>query len=806
MNAISLWTRLFLLSLLLLPAHCTCVRAQTTVLDSLKAVLPLEKDPLRRIDLHGGILRQCIFYGDFEQGKEHIDEIAKLSREAGYIRGEIQALLFQARYLEEEGDPDFMEAFTAAKHLAQQHGDQRALRSIISDELLDLYDAGDITGYEQKLNEYRTEYPPKTPGQRASFLCSEADLHLLRGEDSLALANYLRALPLYDEHSRNPPVMPELGRPSVLHNTTPYVNQAKLLVEMSRLTMDMGDFGTSIDYLERAQTIFTDAEADAFVSWTLIDLSEAYAAKGEMEKAATTAQQALATFERLGRQPDLADAYQTLGLLYYEQEDYAAAERFFLKGYAIAEPLNDHTVNWEFSEALYALYTQTEQAGKAQTYLEKGLEIARDSQDETLIGPALANLGRGLVQNNRYEQAIPYLLEARTITEQMNDPSYVFAAVEGLTQAYLGLTRLDSAAHYLAATKAITDAHFNIVQKQTTAALAVAVAEAQKDYKAALAELKVYNTYSKQLFSGAAQGKLKAEEVRQNVNDINKEKALAEQQAALLSERNQLYLALTLVLLGLLIFAAYAYRQIRKVKQQLEAQNQQLEQLNATKDKFFGIIAHDIRSPIVALDGVGEQMSYYLEKGKTDKLERLAGRVNGTAKRLSSLLDNLLNWALLQQGVIPYHPKAINITDIGNDIFEMFRSNAEVKNISLRLEVEDGLKVHADEAALQTILRNLVSNAIKFTPEGGKVSIRTENKGDKVFITVNDTGTGISAEKMKQLFTLEKTSEPGTAGEKGTGLGLTLVKELTELNKGSLRVSSEPLVGSEFRISLPAES
>ena len=196
-------------------------------------------------------------------------------------------------------------------------------------------------------------------------------------------------------------------------------------------------------------------------------------------------------------------------------------------------------------------------------------------------------------------------------------------------------------------------------------------------------------------------------------------------------------------------------------------------------------------------------MTYYLEKQQADKLARLASRVEKTAQQLGTLLDNLLNWALLQQGVIPYHPKPINVKQAMVELMEIFQANAQAKNIQLESNIPEDLIAYADENTFQAILRNLLSNAIKFTPNGGKVAVTTENKEHKVFININDTGTGISVEKMAKLFAIDKASEKGTAGEKGTGLGLLLVKELVELNKGKVLVESKINQGSRFTVSLP---
>jgi signal transduction histidine kinase len=155
--------------------------------------------------------------------------------------------------------------------------------------------------------------------------------------------------------------------------------------------------------------------------------------------------------------------------------------------------------------------------------------------------------------------------------------------------------------------------------------------------------------------------------------------------------------------------------------------------------------------------------------------------------------------------MIPYNPKAVDIQSVAQENIELFTPVAEAKNITLKNEILTTSPVFSDESALQTIIRNLVNNAIKFTPEGGEVSISTEEKGDKIFIKINDTGTGIAADKLEKLFSLNKQSSKGTAGEKGSGLGLMLCKELVELNKGTIQAISELGKGSSFVFSLPRE-
>lgn len=293
------------------------------------------------------------------------------------------------------------------------------------------------------------------------------------------------------------------------------------------------------------------------------------------------------------------------------------------------------------------------------------------------------------------------------------------------------------------------------------------------------------------------------ERTKQQVEDFQAAKEKAELENQVLTTRYQLFGAISLALLLILAAGGYLFRQLSITRKKLADKNLRLSQLNDTKDRFFGIIAHDIRSPITALDGVGEQMEFYLKKQDTGKLKRLAERVDSTSKKLTNLLDNLLNWALLQKGMIPYHPKAVNVHDIVEENIELYRDVADLKDITLENKVEKGVEVYADLSAVSTIIRNLINNAVKFTKKGGRVSVSTEVQNERVQININDTGTGIGAERLEKIFTLNKTRSKGTANEKGAGLGLILCKDLVELNKGTITAISELGKGSSFIFSLP---
>ncbi len=263
-----------------------------------------------------------------------------------------------------------------------------------------------------------------------------------------------------------------------------------------------------------------------------------------------------------------------------------------------------------------------------------------------------------------------------------------------------------------------------------------------------------------------------------------------------------------LIIISILAIIIYAfYRDKNKINRILEAQKKELENLNQTKDKFFSIISHDLRGPISAFHGIGRSIKYAVNAQETQQLNALAEDIDQSVDKLSSLLDNLLNWALQQQGQFPVVPEKINLLEMCEEVRGTFSNMARVKGITVDVEIETDIFIWADMNTTRTIIRNLLSNALKFTPENGRVLIRANADGKHARIEIKDTGVGISEDKLKTIFHLkDKKSTFGTSGEKGLGLGLQLVHEFVQINNGTIEAFSRLKEGSSFTIQLPVYS
>jgi len=235
----------------------------------------------------------------------------------------------------------------------------------------------------------------------------------------------------------------------------------------------------------------------------------------------------------------------------------------------------------------------------------------------------------------------------------------------------------------------------------------------------------------------------------------------------------------------------------------INQQRDELLKLNADKDRFISIIGHDLRSPFNSLLGFSELLSKNSRKYDSDKIEKLATNIHKSAQHSYNLLDDLLQWARAEQGNIAFEPQNLNLTIVCNDALETLAPIAKEKSINISTQVEDKLKVFGDANMLKTVLRNLVSNAIKFTGSGGVIDIKAEMDAENVVIAVRDNGIGIPSDVLPKLFDItEKISTSGTSGETGTGLGLLLCKEFVEKHGGRIWAESEEGKGSEFVFTL----
>lgn len=268
-----------------------------------------------------------------------------------------------------------------------------------------------------------------------------------------------------------------------------------------------------------------------------------------------------------------------------------------------------------------------------------------------------------------------------------------------------------------------------------------------------------------------------------------------------------LVLAVGLILIGgILTFKLNKRRQLEQAQRDvIEAQNVQLASLNNSKDRIMGIIAHDLRGPIGTLDHVADMGQGLIEAEDYSTLKDIFRHLKNTTLSLNDLLGNLLDWAVSQEGNLSVRPGEIQIAEVWQKVEGLYQDMASTKNISIATNVADGVVVHADYNSLFTILRNLLNNALKFSTTGGTIVLSAmQEPANITVISIKDTGKGMTSAQLDRLRVADRAQHTrGTAGEKGAGLGMLIVKELLALNKGRIIISSGIDLGTTVKIYLP---
>lgn len=244
---------------------------------------------------------------------------------------------------------------------------------------------------------------------------------------------------------------------------------------------------------------------------------------------------------------------------------------------------------------------------------------------------------------------------------------------------------------------------------------------------------------------------------------------------------------------------------LKFARDELQSVTNNLAESNAIKDKMFSVIGHDLRSPVGSIKMMLELILGDFDNYEPKKIKETLNSLSKTTEEVFNLLENLLWWARSQNGTLAIFPENIELTSLISGLYYLNKGSFSLKNIQFSNSVEKECLVHADMNMLKTVLRNLISNAIKFTPEGGTVSVSATEEGEFVEIRVSDTGVGISDDNLSKLFDeKQQMSSLGTNNEAGSGLGLILCKNFVQSNNGKIRVESTLGKGSTFTVEIPA--
>lgn len=548
--------------------------------------------------------------------------------------------------------------------------------------------------------------------------------------------------------------------------------EASILHNMGLIYLRKGDYPTSLDYLLKSLGIKKSLEG-VKTSNTLSSIGEVYRYKKDYDKALDYYYQALEEAKLTNDLNNIATALNSIEIIYRKRGDFENALK----------------------------------------YRMQVIEIEKETEDDTGLAISYNNLGELYSAQNKLEEALQYLYQSLEIKKRLNNRAGIIHTSEELALVYKKMGDFEKSVTFAEESMKLAKEIDNR-RKQLDLYLTLSqIYQSFGKYKEALEYHIDYTTLKDSLLNTTKETLISEMETKyQTVKKEAENKLLkseAEQQLAIIAQKNQLVMVFIIGLLILLLMIGLllrAYQQKNKNNKALIKQKEQLTQLNATKNRFFGIIAHDLRGPLTALQGISGLLNYNIKKGDIISLNKIALQIEDSALKVNVLLDNLLKWALSQEGAMPYNPQRLALKSLVDESLQYFKDMAAAKDIALKVDIAQELHVHADKETLSTIFRNLISNSIKFTNNGGSVNFSAISSHDTIRINVADNGTGIEQNKLDKLFILDESKiTSGTNAEKGTGLGLVLVKDFIQMNHGTIEIESNLNQGSIFSIILPTK-
>ncbi len=593
---------------------------------------------------------------------------------------------------------------------------------------------------------------------------------------------------------------------------------ARILHQIAGVYDDIGNYQAALDYYKKSLVLKQKIDDKKGIANTYNNIGIIYKDMGDYSKSLEYHLKAQALYDDAGNSEDEALSFMNIGIIYKNLEDYKKSLEYSNKALQSFKKANNVKMYARTMNNIGNVYLKLNDFFRAEEYFDKSLASFRELDDKKMLAKCMNNIGNLKLRTGNKDSALYYYLKAKKIHHEIDDKQGLAIIYQNIGNIYIERKDYAKALEFVKMSQMIAgELGIREIIKDNYLYLSE-IFEAKGDTKKALDFLKKHKSLKDSIYNIEIATSLSDLQFKWEIEKKNKENSLLKKEN---DSRNKIalqfiLLTILVVILLILILSRYFFRRktfklisqknkdLEEINVRLTESEKHLRELNVTKDKFFSIIAHDLINPFNAFMETTKYLYENYNKLSGIEIKELLGDITESAKNLHTLLENLLQWSRTQTGKISFNPDCINIKYIIDNIYYLMKLNSEKKNIQINYDINENIKVFADPFMVTTIMRNLISNALKFTKDGGNISIYTKDKIDFVEIEVKDNGVGISPEMITQLFRVDvQFTTLGTEQEQGTGLGLVLCKEFVEKNGGKICVESEQGKGSSFRFTLP---
>jgi signal transduction histidine kinase len=598
-----------------------------------------------------------------------------------------------------------------------------------------------------------------------------------------------------------------------------------ILSELSRSYMRYSLL-TSMELALEAKGIADSLKVERLQAEAINRIGSVHLMFSNTEKATVYILKGLRMREKIHDSLGIAYSYTNLALLYAANNDFEKAIEYNEKSIELKKALGMESKLGANYNNMINYYNNIGNLDQALIWGYKTLEVAKKYHNSRDIGDAYLNIGSVYHWMNKYRKAEENYLNSLHIADSLNDISGILQSLINLSALFLETDHPEKAVKMLRRAEPLVTEYGDLKKMEDFYANYSKYFQMTGNMKQGWEKMKKHIHIHDSIASSLSvenitnmQIEHEAQDLEYQIEALRKDRIIKEM--ILKKEKRSIiaFLVFAVVIVLLILYFLHAIRKVDRLKKQLNDKNKYLEEANKeliesekklesmvrTKDKFFSIIAHDLINPFQPLLGLSELLVTDIDKLSDEEIKKYAGLIKESAIRSYNLLSNLLKWTQSQTGRLSFNPEEIYLSAIIDEILSFYKENARIKNIHLLNHTDKDLIVYADRELLSSIIRNLVSNAIKFTGRNGYVKIGAVRKGKYVEISVEDNGVGIEEEKLKDIFKLESASTTkGTENEEGSGLGLILCKEFVEKNNGEIWVKSKKGKGTTFFFTIPA--
>ncbi|GHV48966.1 hypothetical protein FACS1894181_06290 [Bacteroidia bacterium] len=549
-------------------------------------------------------------------------------------------------------------------------------------------------------------------------------------------------------------------------------------------------YSPALIYHRRCLDLALKNADEYFIMRSYINLGVVYNRMDNYETALDYFQKASPLAKVLKDNKEIASCLGNIGNLYLSLGKDGEAMEYFQKSMAKAIEMNNYQGLAISSGLIGQVYENRGMLDSAMYHYQKNQQYSKDWNDNNGIAISLNAMGSVAKKKNDWKQALDYYQKALEINILINDRKYLSPNYSNIGEVYFAMDELNNAEKYYRQSLE-TAAEAGLKKNMAEAYWGLSkVFEKQNRGQEAIHSIRNYILMKDSILNEKNLSQI--EFLKTSFEVSEKEQTITFLQERL--QRRMIAAALGgIILLLIILFLFYTATQRKKL-------NRVLMEMNATKDKFFNIISHDLKSPAIAQRNALQTLINHAGTWDADALKEFYSGLLHSANSEVELLNNLLNWARVQTGRMPCMPDAFDPASVLQHELNLIRSMAESKGVAFNTSIPGDIVLTADSNMFCTILRNLLTNAVKFTPAGGTVSLSLRATEDgKHTVTVSDTGQGMTDEQLNNLFRIDIRTATGTAGEQGTGLGLIVCKEMLEKHNSTLHIESEEGKGSRFR-------